>query len=457
MSASVISLVEPMQVDVEVQDGENVPVAVVDDEEQRTFVIENPNLDLEGYANGYAGYMKTVRLVFVAQHCPSLRIESYRMAISHVKKTLNVALYQQLHDKLLESLRSANLPTEVLDVEWVEQTTKHAETLLEKLETDLKTFKNAAIKESIRRGFDDLGLHYLNMGDLQNALKFHSRARDYCSSPKNIVIMCTNVIKVCVFLGNWQHVLSYVAKAEATGLGSDKDHCTPQLQTKLRCAAGLSHLAMGKYKLAAKHFLQSSIDHCEFPELMSASNVTVYGSLCALATFTREELQTDLINCSSFKMMLELEPNLREIVFAFYKSQYARCLELLGEVRENLRLDMHLSPHINNLCQQIRFRALVQYFSPYKVADMHKMAAAFKCSVNELENELMPLIFNGQIPARIDSQKKVLHLRQTNQRSLTFAKTFKVGADYLHRGKALVLRNAIIHNSIQVQQSDANK
>merc|ERR1719427_228545 len=154
--------------------------------------------------------------------------------------------------------------------------------------------------------------------------------------------------------------------------------------------------------------------------------------------------------------MLELEPNLREIVFAFYKSQYARCLELLGEVRENLRLDMHLSPHINNLCQQIRFRALVQYFSPYKVADMHKMAAAFKCSVNELENELMPLIFNGQIPARIDSQKKALHLRQTNQRSLTFAKTFKVGADYLHRGKALVLRNAIIHNSIQVQQSDAN-
>ena len=47
-----------------------------------------------------------------------------------------------------------------------------------------------------RRGHDDLGDHYLDCGDLSNALKCYSRARDYCTSPKHVVNMCLNVIKV---------------------------------------------------------------------------------------------------------------------------------------------------------------------------------------------------------------------------------------------------------------------
>jgi len=49
---------------------------------------------------------------------------------------------------------------------------------------------------SIRRGHDDLGDHYLECGDLSNALKCYSRARDYCTSTKHLVNMCLNVIKV---------------------------------------------------------------------------------------------------------------------------------------------------------------------------------------------------------------------------------------------------------------------
>jgi COP9 signalosome complex subunit 1 len=69
---------------------------------------------------------------------------------------------------------------------------------LEKLDTDLKNYKSNSIKESIRRGHDDLGDHYLDCGDLSNALKCYSRARDYCTSGKHVVNMCLNVIKVCM-------------------------------------------------------------------------------------------------------------------------------------------------------------------------------------------------------------------------------------------------------------------
>ena len=48
-----------------------------------------------------------------------------------------------------------------------------------------------------------------------------------------------------------------------------------------------------------------------------------------------------------------------------------------------------------------------QYFSPYLSADMSKMAASFNTTVFELEDELMQLILDGQIKARIDSHSKV--------------------------------------------------
>ena len=70
--------------------------------------------------------------------------------------------------------------------------------------------------EIFRRGHDDLGDHYLDCGDLSNALKCYSRARDYCTSAKHVVTMCLNVIKVSVYLQNWSHVSSYVSKAEST-------------------------------------------------------------------------------------------------------------------------------------------------------------------------------------------------------------------------------------------------
>jgi COP9 signalosome complex subunit 1 len=54
----------------------------------------------------------------------------------------------------------------------------------------------------------------MDMGDFNNALKCYTRSRDYCSSTKNIINMCFNVIKVSIYLKNWQYVLSYVAKAE---------------------------------------------------------------------------------------------------------------------------------------------------------------------------------------------------------------------------------------------------
>lgn len=444
-----------MQVDAPPEDNDN--------NEEETYIVENPTLDLEVYSNSYTGLAKLYRLIYIINHCPSLRLEALKMAISYVMTTYNVNLYQMLHQKLTEVTTGSSLPdvavqstsqdVPAIDSMWMETRSKKAALKLEKLDNDLKNYKSNSIKESIRRGHDDLGDHYLDCGDLTNALKCYSRARDYCTSGKHVVNMCMNVIKVSIYLQNWSHVTSYVGKAEGTPEFSElqsKD-TNQHIITKLKCAAGLAELATKKYKSAAKHFLQANLDHCDFPELMSPNNVAMYGGLCALATFDRHELQKNVIFSSSFKLFLELEPQLRDIILKFYESKYASCLQLLEEIKDNLLLDMYIAPHINNLYTQIRNRALIQYFSPYLSADMRKMATAFNRTVNALEDELIQLILDGQIQARIDSHNKILFAKDVDQRSTTFEKSLQMGKEYQRRTRMLILRAAVLKNKIHVK------
>ncbi|XP_022089317.1 COP9 signalosome complex subunit 1-like isoform X2 [Acanthaster planci] len=448
--------VEAMQVDMQ-PEGSDSP-------EELTYMVDNPTLDLDGYASSYTGLAKINRLLFVAAHCPSLKIEAFRIALSYTQSTYNTSMYQNIQRKLTEAVSSTSiLPDAVagvvhnvppFDTQWVETTNKKAALKLEKLDTDLKNYKSNSIKESIRRGHDDLGDHYLDQGDLSSALKCYSRARDYCTSAKHVVNMCLNVIKVSIHLQNWSHVLSYVNKAEATpeiseGHRDSKDNLT--IVTKLKCSAGLAELAMKKYKPAAKYFLQAVFDHCDFPDLLSPNNVAMYGGLCALASFDRQELQKNVISSSSFKLFLELEPQLRDIIFMFYESKYASCLKLLDDIKDNLLLDMYLAPHVNTLYSQIRNRALIQYFSPYVSADLLKMAASFNTTVSELEDELMQLILDDQINARIDSHNKILYARDVDQRSSTFEKSLAMGLAFQRRTKALILRSAMLKNNIIVK------
>ncbi|XP_014223836.1 COP9 signalosome complex subunit 1 isoform X1 [Trichogramma pretiosum] len=454
------NMVEPMQVDAPPEDNDNT--------EEDPFIVENPTLDLEVYANSYTGLARLFRLIYIADHCPSLRIEALKMAINYVMATYNVSMYTTLHKKLAQAVSAPVLPDvavqstsqdiPTIDQAWVDSRSKKAAMKLEKFDTDLKNYKSNSIKESIRRGHDDLGDHYLDCGDLVNALRCYSRARDYCTSGKHVVNMCWNVLKVSIYIQNWTHVLSYVTKAQNTPDFPDLQGKENNMGiiTKLKVAAGLAELATRKYKTAAKLFLQASLDHCDFPEILSPGNVALYGGLCALATFDRFELQKQVIFSGSFKLFLELEPQLRDIIFKFYESKYASCLKLLDEIKDNILLDMYIAPHVNMLYTQIRNRALIQYFSPYLSADMRRMATAFNRTVPALEDELMQLILEGQIQARIDSHNKILYAKDVDQRSTTFEKSILLGKEYRRRTRMLILRAAMLKHNVQVKCPTVN-
>ena len=387
-------------------------------------------MDLEAYIASFTGVTRIRRLAFIASASPAHKQDALRMAALEVKRTSNTSLYLELIQLSGDDGGLAR------DEAWIESVDRKATQRLEKLEADLNTHKTSLVKESIRLGHNDLGAFHYDRGDFNMALKCYVRTRDYCTTSKHIIEMCTNVIKASLQMGNFTHVANYITKAESTPDGSD-----PALVAQLRVAAGLAHLEAKKYKLAARKFLEVPAEHHgAFSEIASAQDVALYGGLCALASFDRAELKSKLVESSSFKAFLELFPQVREAVADFYNSRYAACLSYLDRLRPDLALDMHLHDHVGQLYEDVRSKALVQYFSPFVTVDMKLMASAFNVGVDALEKELAALIMSKQIPARIDSQSKVLYARHTDQRTATFAAAVKMGEDYMRDTKALLLR-----------------
>lgn len=500
----------PIQVNGDNYEPMELDVADSDDREELP-VLDDVSLDLESYICHYHGIPRIHRLEFIADHCKSLRIEALTSAVNYIKEnTYNVKEYTRLFKKLQEAKeeRDGHSVGLLPDSAWIDTKTKQAGLRYERLENDLKNFSKNSMKENIRRGQDDLGDHFLDCGELENAFIAYSKSRDYVITHRNQINQCLNMIRVGILLKRWSAVSNHVLRAESQ---PNSDTQTNQaVSTKLHCAAGLFELNSRRYKKAAKHFLSTNFDHfnqpystsstinrgiphtmsshhssgpvasgsglCsnfsstignphhdrDFPnsasqwELLAPVNIAVYGSLCALATYTRQELANHIINSASFKQFAELDPQLREAVARFYESKYAACLSILQEVKSILLLDMYLAPHVERLYRDIRNKAIVQYFEPYSTASMHKMAEAFNTTVIELEKEIIALIYDGHIKARIDSHNKILYAKNTDSRTLTFERAIKMGKIWQRQTQALITRTAILNAGLSVVSPTVN-
>jgi COP9 signalosome complex subunit 1 len=140
---------------------------------------------------------------------------------------------------------------------------------------------------------------------------------------------------------------------------------------------------------------------------LSANDVAIYGGLCAMAFFDREELKSRLLDNSEFKTYLELEPHIREAAQAFFSARYSVTLGILNRHRPDFIVDINLSPHIDLLYKEIRQKALVQAFYPYSTLELSTLSSLFSTPVSELAVEVVQLIEDGKINGRLDSQKNV--------------------------------------------------
>lgn len=128
-----------------------------------------PKFDLESYIANYTGmalvmrmrhsartngfvlgYTRIDRLHHIGSHSPYLAVDAYRLAIAETKKGKNVGLYTRLVEDF--SSIAPNDPAALLDTAWAEKKTREVREEHDRLEHELKSYKNNLIKESIRVG-----------------------------------------------------------------------------------------------------------------------------------------------------------------------------------------------------------------------------------------------------------------------------------------------------------------
>ncbi|KAE8382235.1 26S proteasome subunit RPN7-domain-containing protein [Aspergillus bertholletiae] len=426
-----------------------VPLVKVDDP---------PKFELESYIANYTGRTKFNRLFLIGTCSTHLSVEALKAAIVEAKSSKDVSRYERAAHALADV---APYETEAtLDKEWVDRTRKVVKAETDRLEHELRGYKNNLIKESIRMGNEDLGQHYHQIGDLVSASKAYSRMRDYCTTPSHIASMLFKIINVAIERGDWLSVQSHVQRLRNL---QAKQEDQAKNQPKMSAAMGLSQMHSGAYLDAANSFLSTDPTLGDsYNEVLTSNDVAVYGGLCALASMDRNELQRRVLDNSSFRNFLELEPHIRRAISFFCNSKFRPCLDILESYQTDYLLDVHLQRHVSTLYTRIRTKSIQQYLVPFSRVTLESMSKIFAPgaaseqtqpihSKSPFLQELIGLIQDGTLDSRIDLEKMVLVSNQTDLRTEVQEAVFESLSNYIDEAHIRILRTNIIRAGLEVR------
>jgi len=416
--------------------------------------------DLESYIGHYGSHGAIQRLQFIASKAeqPDLKAQAYKLSLGMLKRTTNAKGYTEAYTAWKDMPEAANASSQLpslpqFDTVWVEATQKHASSLKSIYEQELHQAKVTQIKETIFASHAQLTDLCMDQGDYTTALKYVTKNREYCTEPQAVFSTCMTIVKLSALLQQYNDIQSFTSKAHHTPF---KDEVG---QSKIHAAYGLYYLTSGKYKDAAVSFAQVRQQDLgpSFSDVVCGQDVALYGMLCALASFDRGEVRTKLLDAPTFRECLDLVPTLRDLTVDFCNCKYATCLGALERLKPSLGLDVHLHGQVADLCQQIRSKGIVQYFAPFLSVSLHSMAEAFNTDADGIQREVAQLVGNGQLDAKIDSQRKILYARHKDQRQATYRKAMRVSQDFVDSTQALVLRMNLLKHDFGVHLARQKK
>jgi COP9 signalosome complex subunit 1 len=406
-------------------------------EEKKIVVVPSKDFDLPRYASRYEGQTKIARLRFIAERCPTLQNEAYKLALEELKKGRNTTPFRQIVEKLGGGFDSS----------WADAVDKQRTGQLDEYEAALANAKQNQQRSKIRTGHNKIGDYYFEGGDYSSALRSYMRAQEHSLTPETNLELCFNVVRTAVAMRNFVHVASFAEQAESNPIHKASVNSVAEMKV----ACGLAALNSRKYREAAQRFSEAAFDGvAALPKMIAVEDVAVYVGLCGLAEFSRSELK-NLIDDSNFRAFAETVPVISKMLTCFYRSNYADCLAALESLKNDLQLDYYLHEHCTGLFEKIRNKALKEYFLPYEAVDLQKMANAFATSIPALEKELSKLIVANEISARIDSFNKRLVARQVTSRTGAYDKTIETGESFQTNSRALLLRVNLTRNNFMVK------
>jgi len=315
-----------------------------------------------------------------------------------------------------------------------------------RLEVALNNAKREGDKDPTRKAYEALAEHYTAKGDFNNALTKYLDTRD---TNTDSLDTCLNIIKTSISIGSMADVKTQANRAQQL----HQQQMTKEKAAMINASMGLYNLKVGNYRGAAESFMRCTVDIGDkYGDVITSRDIAVYGSICALSSYGRSALKEEVLNNQNFKQFLELVPTWRKLIHDYQSSKYAACLSALEKMRNDLLLDYYLAPHISKLIAKLFNQSLQQYFKPFTSVKMDSMAIAFGMDLGALEKQLVQLIADGKIAARIDSNAKVLYARHSDERAATFEQALTLGNKYVRDTKSLLLRMSLVEHDFVVRQ-----
>ena len=310
-------------------------------------------------------------------------------------------------------------------------------------------------------GYDDLGAHYQRIGHLPDSNKAVAKMRDFCTTNAHIVIMSMQLINISINQQSWLAVQSNVTRVR-TNAGSSKHSDAEKNGAKLSAAAGISLLASGNYRDAAKEFLETDprmagakmddpTDEEAYNEVCTPNDIAVYGGLTALASMDRDQLQRNVLDHKTFRNYLELEPHIRRAISHFVSAKYSACLQILDSYKADYLLDIYLQNHVNELYYQIRSKAIQQYFIPFSCVTFTELAKAFNTDEETIEVEVTQMIKRGNLAAKIDLVDRLLVAPKKDGRYEVQEKALETAIEYEKTLHLRLLRMNMINAGLEVK------
>lgn len=308
---------------------------------------------------------------------------------------------------------------------------------------------------------EELGKHYHSIGDLQSALKNFNRMRDYCTTPAHIATVAFHVIAVNIEQKSWLGVQNQVSKIRNLQMKPEEN------QPRVAAAQGLHHMALGDYREAAGAFLgvETTLGD-SYNEILSSNDVAVYGGLCALASMSRSELKSHVLESTSFRSFLELEPHIRRAINSFCASKYSQCLEILELYRADYMLDIYLQDQLPTIYQRIRTKSIVQYFQPFSRVTLDSMEKMFgtapnwsskqgtqnaKAASEAFRDELIQMIQSHALSARIDLENDVLIAHESSRRAAMQQEALETVDSFIREARLKLMRLNAINGGLEVK------
>lgn len=110
------------------------------------------------YSNTWPGRTRYDRLYLIGTCSPLLSIDALKAAIAEARSSKDVSRYERAVRALAEV--APNDPDASLDAAWVQETNRYVQTQTERLEHELRGYKNNLIKESIRVRSENIVLEH---------------------------------------------------------------------------------------------------------------------------------------------------------------------------------------------------------------------------------------------------------------------------------------------------------